>query len=99
MSLEATTANVVEKAKASDALGSTIIFVFNGGEGAVFLDGTSGENVVSNENKEAECTVGIDFSDFNDLLSGKLSPMEAFMGGKLNIEGDMGVAMKLQSIF
>ena len=32
------------------------------------------------------------------VKEGKLDGMSAFMTGKLKIEGDMGVAMKLQSI-
>ena len=40
----------------------------------------------------------MDFSDFSDLIDRKLDGMTAFMTGKLKIEGDMGVAMKLQSI-
>ena len=33
------------------------------------------------------------------LLSGSLNPMAAFMQGKFKIEGDMGVAMRMQSVF
>ena len=40
----------------------------------------------------------MDFGDFTDMIGGKLDGMTAFMTGKLKIEGDMGVAMKLQSI-
>ena len=36
--------------------------------------------------------------DLVDLVGGKLDGMSAFMTGKLKIEGDMGVAMKLQTI-
>ena len=44
-------------------------------------------------------TVTIDAADFVDLLGGKLDGMAAFMSGKLKIGGDMGLAMKLQSLF
>jgi putative sterol carrier protein len=37
--------------------------------------------------------------DFVDMTSGKLDGMSAFMSGKLRISGDMGLAMKLQSLF
>ena len=99
MSLEAITAKVGEMANAADSLESTIKFVFNGGEGSVFLDGNGEGNTVSNEDKEADCTIGVDFQDFQDMLSGELNPMGAFMGGKLQIEGDMGIAMKLGTLF
>ena len=54
--------------------------------------------VISNDDKAADCTLNMAFSDFDDMINGKLDGMTAFMTGKLKIEGDMGVAMKLQSI-
>ncbi len=37
--------------------------------------------------------------DWLDMLAGKLSGQMAFMSGKLKLKGDMGLAMKLPSIF
>lgn len=37
--------------------------------------------------------------DWLDMLSGKLSGQMAFMSGKLKLKGDMGLAMKLGTIF
>lgn len=37
--------------------------------------------------------------DFIDMIQGKLDGMSAFMSGKLRIEGDMGIAMKMQNLF
>ena len=37
-------------------------------------------------------------NDFVDLSSGKLDGTMAFMSGKIKIKGDMGLAMKLQSV-
>ena len=37
--------------------------------------------------------------DFARLMQGDLNPMGAVMSGKVKIEGDMGVAMKLQQLF
>lgn len=97
MSFEQTTTRVQEIAGKSGGFGSTIKFVFD--EGVIYLDGQGEKTAVSNENKDAQCTIGMKLSDFNDLLDGSLNPMTAFMTGKFKIEGDMGVAMKLQSLF
>ena len=99
MSLEAITSKVQEMAEAADSLGSSIKFVFTGGEGVVYLDGTSDPNTVSNEDKDADCTISVDIDDFNSMITGDLNPMAAFMSQKLSIDGDMGVAMKLGNLF
>lgn len=44
------------------------------------------------------CTVTMAAGDFMAMVDGKLNPTAAFMSGKLKIKGDMGLAMKLQSI-
>ena len=99
MSLASTTASVTELAAKAAPLGNSIKFVFNGGEGAILLDGKGDNNVVSNDDSEADCTVKVSLEDFQGLLSGDLNPVGAFMGGKLQVDGDMGVAMKLSSLF
>ena len=97
MSIESTTAAVTERATSHGALGSTIKFVME--EGVIYLDGSGADNAVSNNDQEADCTINLAKEDFDAMLSGDLNPMAAFMGGKLQIEGDMGVAMKLGSLF
>jgi putative sterol carrier protein len=37
--------------------------------------------------------------DYLDMMNGKLNGQMAFMTGKLRIAGDMGLALKLQSLF
>lgn len=99
MSLENYTETVRAKVEAANTdLKSTIKFAFNEG-GTLFIDGKSKPNTVSNDDAEAQCTVKLGLDDFGKLMSGKLDPTTAFMMGKLKIEGDMGVAMKLGSLF
>jgi len=38
-------------------------------------------------------------SDYLDMVNGKLNGQMAFMTGKLKIAGDMGLALRLQSLF
>jgi len=43
-------------------------------------------------------TISMKSADFVDLATGKLDGTMAFMSGKIKIKGDMGLAMKLQSV-
>jgi putative sterol carrier protein len=45
-----------------------------------------------------KCTVAATDADFLAIVNGKLNAQMAFMSGKLKIQGDMGLAMKLQQI-
>ena len=53
---------------------------------------------ITNEDKPADCTIIVSKADFEALGEGKLDPTMAFMQGKLKINGDMGIAMKLQPL-
>ncbi len=97
MSLAETTQKIQALSGSGDSLGSTVKFTFE--EGVIHIDGHGDSNIVSNDDKAADCTINISIADFNDMLTGDLDPMGAFMGGKMTLDGDMGVAMKLQSIF
>jgi putative sterol carrier protein len=37
--------------------------------------------------------------DWAQVIAGTLNPMQAFMSGKIKIQGDMGLALKLQPLF
>ncbi|MFC4768176.1 SCP2 sterol-binding domain-containing protein [Effusibacillus consociatus] len=47
---------------------------------------------------DAKCSLQMSDESFLKLMKGKLNPTMAFMTGKLKINGDVGLAMKLQSI-
>jgi len=79
-------------------LDATLKFDF-GDDGIVFLDADTVPNVVSNEDNEADCTIKISKDNFESLAAGDLDPTTAFMMGKIKIQGNMGIAMKLQSVF
>ena len=96
MTLQEITAKMKEGASKKTAFGNSVKFSTD--QGVVYIDGNQTPPTVSNDDKAADCTLKMDFSDFSDLIGGKLDGMTAFMTGKLKIEGDMGVAMKLQTI-
>ena len=96
MNLQELTSKMKEGASKKSPFGNTVKFSTD--QGVVYIDGNANPPDVNNDDKAADCTIKMDFSDFADLIGGKLDGMTAFMTGKLKIEGDMGVAMKLQTI-
>ena len=76
-------------------LGGTLKFDL-GSDGCLFIDGTGADNTVTlNRNDPANCTIGMTAGDFDDMIHGRLQPTAAFMQGKMQVDGDMGLAMKL----
>ena len=75
--------------------GKKVKFDF-GDAGKIFLDGGAGK--VSTEDAAADTTIKVKLDDFVAMAQGSLDATAAFMQGKLRVEGDMGVAMQLQSV-
>jgi alkylation response protein AidB-like acyl-CoA dehydrogenase len=96
-SFDTVLSTVGEKAKAANPLGNTLKFDFGGQQ--LFIDGTNGSNEINHTDSDADCTVRVSEEDFVKLVQGNLNPMGAVMSGKMKIDGDMGVAMKLQELF
>lgn len=97
MNLEACTQAIRTKVGADSGLNATVKFDC-GADGVIRVDGASTPNTVTNDDIDADCTVGITLENLNALLSGDLEPTTGFMAGKLKVSGDMGVAMRLQRV-
>jgi putative sterol carrier protein len=97
MSLDELTALLRGKAESHPPLGYAVKFNL-GDDGIIHLDGTGAQPSVTNDDKEADCTIGISLADCAAMANGDLDATTAFMMGKLKINGSMGVALKLQGI-
>lgn len=64
------------------------------GEGAVMID-SSGARAAD---EDADVTLMADAETFKEILDGETNPTSAFMTGKLKVDGDMGMAMKLAAV-
>ncbi len=69
------------------------------GGGSWSVDCTEpGGKITAGATTNAKCTVAATDTDFLSIVNGKMNAQMAFMSGKLKIQGDMGLAMKLQQI-
>ncbi len=62
--------------------------------GAIVLD-SDGARVADDD---TDVTLSADADTFQAIIQGDLNPTSAFMSGKLSVDGDMGLAMKLASV-
>lgn len=81
-----------EKLEGQD-IGGTAKFVIEG-EGAIMLD-SEGARAADGD---ADVTMTADADVFQAIFEGEENPTTAFMTGKLTIDGDMGMAMKLAGV-
>lgn len=96
MSIEAIVETMNAKVAGNTDLGATVKFDC-GEDGVIFVDGNTGS--VTADNKDADCTITLDKDVLEDLISGDQDPTAAFMMGKLKVDGDMSIAMKLGELF
>ena len=73
-------------------IGGTAKFSIEG-EGAIIMDADGARA----SDDEADVTLSADADTFRSILDGDTNPTSAFMTGKLTVDGDMGMAMKLAS--
>jgi putative sterol carrier protein len=64
------------------------------GEGAILIDA----NGATASDAEADVTLTASADVFRAILEGDQSPTVAFMTGKLTVDGNMGLALKLSSV-
>src|SRR5690625_6826329 len=50
------------------------------------------------EKEDADCTMTMKAADFIKMSTGDLNGTQAFMTGRLKVKGNMGLALKLQSL-
>ncbi len=80
---------------------ATIVFSLTG-EGGGDYQVNIADGKVTTEKGTAEkptAKVTMDADDYKNMMSGKLNPVQAFMGGKVRVEGDLNAVMKLQTLF
>ena len=95
MDLHEVANGLAERVNGKSPLGGTVKFDL-GDAGTLFIDGDGGGNsVTAHRDGPAGCTITMSADDFRELMAGRLQPTYAFMQGKMRVDGDMFLAMKL----
>lgn len=89
------------QADAAGDLEAVLQFNLTGDKGTDFYAEIKGGKCVAKEGKHPSPTTTFtaDGQDWLDLTAGKADGMSLFMQGKLSVDGDMGLAMRLASLF
>ncbi len=89
----------IDPAKTED-VNATIQFDLSGENGGLYWLRVENGQTQSGQGQaeKPNLTLKAAADDWMAVSKGELNPMQAFMSGKLKIQGDMGLAMKLQSL-
>jgi putative sterol carrier protein len=79
-------------------IGATYKFVLDGEDGGTWLVNLKDQIGVTEGSGAADCVIKMRAGDFVDLLDGRTSAQQLFFSGKLRVEGDMGLAVRLQKL-
>ena len=69
------------------------------GAGSWHVDVDDGKVSVEESDADAECVIRASEETFLKVVSGQQSPTSAYMTGKVKVQGDVGLAMRLRELF
>jgi len=94
-------AKIAKNPEAAKQVGATYQFVIKGeGGGEWFIDVKNDPKCVPGNPGNAECTMTLAAEDFQKLMENpQANGMQLFFGGKLKVDGNNMLAMKLSKLF
>ena len=89
------------KADKAGSFDASIQFDLSGDDGGQWYVVIANGNAAVEEGTadDPNAVIRMNASDFADMMSGDLDPMNAFMMGKVKVEGDLNTVMKFQTLF
>jgi putative sterol carrier protein len=87
-----------EKAEGLDAV---IQFNISGDQGGDYVATIRDKqlSVAPGVTTSPRLTLGANSQDILNMFNGRMNPMQAYMQGKVQVRGDMGLAMRLADVF
>jgi putative sterol carrier protein len=80
------------------SIGAVYKFVLDGEGGGTYLLDLKESLTITTGEGPAACTVRMSAGDFVELFEGRANGQALFFTGRLKVEGDMGLALKLQTL-
>ena len=87
-----------EHQEAAKEIDAVYQFNISGDDGGSWVVDLKECTVAAGEADEADCTINMADEDFVSLVDGSVPGPQLFMMGKLQIAGNMGLAMKLGQV-
>ena len=84
------------KVQTLDPIGKKLKFKLD--DEAILIDGSGGNNVVSDSDEDADCTIKMSLDTYLKLQRKEIKPMVATLTGKVKVQGDIGLAQKLKQL-
>jgi putative sterol carrier protein len=97
MSIETARRAIAEKVGTDAGLDATLKFDC-GADGFIYVDGRAAPNTVTDADAAADCTIRVTLANLEAMIAGDLQGTTAFMSGKLQVEGDIAIAMRLSRV-
>lgn len=98
LTIEGLTRHVRSRLSPDMGIDATIKIWIEGQPAPLYVDGTQAPPMVSNRDAPADCVVRVQSKALRQLIDGHLTPLNAYMTGKLKVEGNMAIALNLQRI-
>ena len=96
--LERASMMIGEHKERAGSVGARYKFVLAGEGGCTFVLNLTDNPSVHEGDGDADCTIRTAASEFVRMAEGEVDSRELFFSGKLKVDGDMGLALKLKKL-